>query len=122
GAVLPAAAETMSFGHVADRDWDAEWRRSLEPLRFGRRTWVCPTGKSVREPGAVVLKLDPGLAFGTGTHATTAMCLDWLDGQPLDGARVLDYGCGSGILSVAALALGAAGAVGVDNDPQALAA
>jgi len=107
---------------VADRDWDAEWRRSLKPLHFGRRLWVCPEGRACPDPAGTSLILDPGLAFGTGTHPTTAMCLEWLDGQPLDGCRVLDYGCGSGILAIAALLLGARAAIAVDIDPQALTA
>lgn len=120
GAALPGALAGITFSMVADRDWDAEWRRTLKPLRFGTRTWICPAGRTVAEPGAVSIVLEPGLAFGTGTHATTAMCLTWLDGQPLSGKRLLDYGCGSGILAVTGLALGAAGAAGVDIDPQAL--
>lgn len=89
-------------------------------MRFGRRLWICPGGQQVDVTDAVVLELDPGLAFGTGTHPTTAMCLEWLDGAPLRGRSVLDYGCGSGILALAALKLGAAHATGIDNDPQAL--
>ncbi len=112
----------VHFGIVADRDWDAEWRRSLKPLRFGRRLWVCPVGQDCPDPAGISLLLEPGLAFGTGTHPTTAMCLAWLDAQALQGARVLDYGCGSGILAIAALALGADSATAVDIDPQALVA
>ncbi len=110
----------VHFEVVADRDWDAEWRRSLKPLRFGRRLWVCPVGQDCPDPAGISLLLEPGLAFGTGTHPTTAMCLAWLDAQALPGMRVLDYGCGSGILAIAALALGARAAVAVDIDPQAL--
>lgn len=107
---------------VADRDWDADWRRQLRPLKFGRRLWVCPGEHPCPEAGGVALRMEPGMAFGTGTHPTTAMCLEWLDALDLGQQRVLDYGCGSGILAVAALALGAVAATGVDNDPQALAA
>jgi ribosomal protein L11 methyltransferase len=107
---------------VADRDWDAEWRRSLKPLRFGQRLWVCPEGRPCPDTAGLSLVLEPGLAFGTGTHPTTAMCLTWLDGQPLGRCRVLDYGCGSGILAIAALMLGAGMATAVDIDPQALTA
>lgn len=110
----------VHFEVVADRDWDAEWRKSLKPLRFGRRLWVCPLGQACPDPEGVSLMLEPGLAFGTGTHPTTAMCLGWLDAQDLKGARLLDYGCGSGILAIAALRLGAHSAVAVDIDPQAL--
>jgi len=112
----------VHFEIVADRDWDAEWRKSLKPLRFGKRLWVCPVGQDCPDPAGISLLLEPGLAFGTGTHPTTAMCLAWLDGQELHGLRVLDYGCGSGILAIAALALGAGSAVAVDIDPQALVA
>jgi ribosomal protein L11 methyltransferase len=96
----------------------------FRPMRFGARTWIVPSNQELPEEAdaasAVVIRLDPGLAFGSGTHPTTALCLAWLDGLPLAGKRVLDYGCGSGILALAALKLGAASAVGVDNDPQAL--
>lgn len=119
---LPTLAGPPRFSTVADRDWDAEWRRGLRPLRFGARLWVCPGDTDCPEPGAIVIQLDPGLAFGTGTHATTAMCLRWLDSQPLAGRTVLDYGCGSGILAVAALRLGAAAATAIDIDSQALVA
>ena len=117
-AAFPGAQ--LHFEIVADRDWDAEWRRTLKPLRFGQRLWVCPAGQACPDPAGVSVLLEPGLAFGTGTHPTTAMCLAWLDGQPLAGQRVLDYGCGSGILAIGALALGAREAVAVDIDPQAL--
>lgn len=114
----------LRFSVVADRDWDAEWRRGLKPLRFGQRLWVCPVGQACPDPAGVGVLLEPGLAFGTGTHPTTAMCLAWLDGLAaagvLAGARLLDYGCGSGILAIAALALGASAATGVDIDPQAV--
>lgn len=117
-AAFPGAR--LQFEIVADRDWDAEWRRTLKPLRFGRRLWVCPVGQACPDPAGISVLLEPGLAFGTGTHPTTAMCLTWLDRQPLADLRVLDYGCGSGILAITALALGASAAVAVDIDPQAL--
>ena len=117
-AAFPGAR--LRFEIVADRDWDAEWRRSLKPLRFGERLWVCPVGQACPDPAGVSVLLEPGLAFGTGTHPTTAMCLTWLDGQQLAGLRVLDYGCGSGILAIGSLALGASAAVAVDIDHQAL--
>ncbi len=107
---------------LRDRAWERAWMDDFHPMRFGERLWVCPSNGRVQEPGAVVLKLDPGLAFGTGTHPTTALCLRWLDSAPMDGAQVIDYGCGSGILGVAALLLGARSCHGVDNDPQALTA
>lgn len=105
-----------------DQPWERAWMDQFQPMRFGRRLWVCPSWSTIDEPDAVALRLDPGLAFGTGTHPTTALCLEWLDSQPLAGATVLDYGCGSGILAIAALLLGAERAIGVDNDPQALVA
>ena len=93
-----------------------------QPMQFGKRLWVCPSWLEPPEPDAVNLLLDPGLAFGTGTHPTTDLCLRELDGMDLAGITAVDYGCGSGILAVAALKLGASRALGVDNDPQALAA
>ncbi|MBX3724950.1 MAG: 50S ribosomal protein L11 methyltransferase [Xanthomonadales bacterium] len=115
----------VQVSRVDDRDWTRAWMDDFRPMRFGRRLWVVPSGHTLPEEAgadAVELRLDPGLAFGTGTHATTAQCLEWLDGQDLDGARVLDFGCGSGILAVAAARLGAASVIAVDNDPQALTA
>lgn len=110
------------FAQIADREWSRVWLDDWQPLRFGRRLWVAPVGAHVPEAGgdAVIVRLDPGLAFGTGTHATTALCLEWLDGRGLDGETVLDHGCGSGILAIAALRLGARFAVAADIDPQAL--
>ena len=105
---------------VADRIWEREWLRDFHAVRFGRRLWVCPRHESVADPDAVVVRLDPGLAFGTGTHESTALCLEWLDRTPLSGRRVVDYGCGSGVLAIAALKLGARRAYAFDIDPQAL--
>jgi ribosomal protein L11 methyltransferase len=106
---------------LADRDWEREWLKSFRPMRFGERLWVCPGGMRPEDGDeAVVVELDPGLAFGTGTHATTAMCLEWLESLDLRGSRVLDYGCGSGVLAIAAMRLDAAHATGIDNDPQAI--
>ncbi|HEU0224198.1 MAG TPA: 50S ribosomal protein L11 methyltransferase [Steroidobacteraceae bacterium] len=119
-AVLALPADAIRIEHLADRPWEREWLRDFRPLRFGRRLWVCPGGLQAPAADAIVLELDPGLAFGTGTHATTALCLEWLDGLALAGRRVLDYGCGSGILALAALRLGAASATAFDIDPQAL--
>ncbi|MEQ9465342.1 MAG: 50S ribosomal protein L11 methyltransferase [Haliea sp.] len=107
---------------LEDKDWEREWISHYRPMQFGERLWVCPSWLEPPEPEAVNLLLDPGLAFGTGTHPTTALCLTQLDGMSLTGCRVVDYGCGSGILAVAALKLGAARALAVDNDPQALVA
>ena len=106
---------------VEDKDWEREWMTHFHPMQFGPRLWVCPSWKEVPDPNAINLMLDPGLAFGTGTHPTTALCLRWLDQQdPLNDKEIIDYGCGSGILAIAALLLGARSAVGVDLDPQAL--
>nr|BAL57255.1 ribosomal protein L11 methyltransferase [uncultured Gammaproteobacteria bacterium] len=106
---------------LADRPWERVWLEHFKPLNFGR-LWVCPSGQSPPDPNAVYLTLDPGLAFGTGTHPTTALCLRWLAAHPLSGKSVIDYGCGSGILAVAALVLGASEALACDLDPQALTA
>lgn len=107
-----------------DRDWEREWMDDFHPLRMGERLWIVPSWHAPPEPNAVNLHLDPGLAFGTGTHPTTALCLAWLDGLAvageLQGLEVLDVGCGSGILAIAALKLGARRATGTDIDPQAL--
>ncbi|MCP1623362.1 50S ribosomal protein L11 methyltransferase [Pseudomonas nitroreducens] len=105
---------------IEDQDWERSWMDNFKPMRFGRRLWIVPSWHDAPEPEAVNLLLDPGLAFGTGTHPTTALCLEWLDGQELAGQNVLDFGCGSGILAIAALLLGAEQAVGTDIDPQAL--
>ncbi len=107
---------------LADRDWEREWLKDFGAMQFGRRLWICPTSQRVDVPDAVVVKLDPGLAFGTGTHPTTAMCLEWLDSVDLAGKTLLDYGCGSGILAIAALKLGCTRATGMDIDPQAVTA
>ncbi len=105
---------------IEDQDWERSWMDNFQPMRFGQRLWIVPSWHEAPEPDAVNLLLDPGLAFGTGTHPTTALCLEWLDGQDLAGCTVLDFGCGSGILAIAALLLGAPQAVGTDIDPQAL--
>lgn len=105
---------------LEDKDWEREWMQNYHPMRFGQRLWVCPSWREAPDKDAVNLLLDPGLAFGTGTHPTTALCLTWLDSQPLSGCRVTDYGCGSGILGIAALLLGAEHVTAIDIDPQAL--
>ncbi|QTP55515.1 50S ribosomal protein L11 methyltransferase [Billgrantia sulfidoxydans] len=109
---------------LADRDWEREWMEDFQPLRMGQRLWIVPSWHEPPDLDAVNLHLDPGLAFGTGTHPTTALCLEWLDALALagklDGVEVLDVGCGSGILAIAALKLGATTATGTDIDPQAL--
>ncbi|MBU0921338.1 MAG: 50S ribosomal protein L11 methyltransferase [Pseudomonadota bacterium] len=105
---------------IEDQDWERSWMDNFQPMRFGRRLWIVPSWHAAPEPDAVNLLLDPGLAFGTGTHPTTALCLEWLDAQPLQGQSLLDFGCGSGILAIAGLLLGAEHAVGTDIDTQAL--
>lgn len=116
GAVLPPHRIEI----LEDKDWIREWMDSYQPMRFGTRLWICPSWRTPPEPEAVNLMLDPGLAFGTGTHPTTSLCLSWLDGLDLDGKTVIDFGCGSGILGIAALLLGAKKVIAIDNDPQAL--
>jgi ribosomal protein L11 methyltransferase len=118
-AVLGLPPGCIAVEFVEDRAWEREWLADFRPMRFGRRLWVAPVGQRPEGADFVVLELDPGLAFGTGTHATTALCLEWLDGHVAGGERVLDYGSGSGILALAALKLGAATAVAWDIDPQA---
>ncbi len=116
GAELPQ----HQIEQIEDQDWERSWMDNFQPMRFGQRLWIVPSWHEAPAPEAVNLLLDPGLAFGTGTHPTTSLCLQWLDGQALEGCTVLDFGCGSGILAIAALLLGAEHAVGTDIDPQAL--
>jgi ribosomal protein L11 methyltransferase len=111
---------TLSFESVADQDWIKNWQQDLQPMQFGHHLWICPSGSQCPEPDGTVIKLDPGLAFGTGSHPTTALCLDWLAENIDPGSSVLDYGCGSGILSIAALVIGANQVLGIDFDSQAL--
>ena len=113
---------SAQFQTIADQDWERAWMDQYRPMQFGLRTWIIPWNMQAPPEAAngVIVRLDPGLAFGSGTHPTTAMCLQWLDSLELRGQTVLDFGCGSGILALAALKLGAARAVGIDNDPQAL--
>lgn len=105
---------------IEDKDWAREWMDNFHPMQFGKRLWICPSWREVPKPNAVNVMLDPGLAFGTGTHPTTALCLEWLDGLDLQDKTVIDFGCGSGILAIAALKLGAKSAIGIDIDPQAI--
>jgi len=106
--------------HLEDKQWEREWMIHFHPMRFGQRLWVCPSMQAVPDPSAVNVILDPGLAFGTGTHPTTALCLEWLDSLDLQNKILIDFGCGSGILAIAALKLGAKQAIGIDIDPQAI--
>ncbi len=114
-ALPPATVETL-----ADQDWAQAWKEHYRPLAVTPGLWICPGWITPPQPAAVNILIDPGLAFGTGTHATTLLCLRWLAGRNLAGATVIDYGCGSGILAITALRLGAARAFGVDVDPVAL--
>jgi ribosomal protein L11 methyltransferase len=125
GEPLSAPLRAARFETLADRAWEREWLKDFKPMRFGERLWICPGGQLPSEapPTAnrfVLIELDPGLAFGTGTHPTTALCLEWLDGADVADKRVIDYGCGSGILAIAAAKLGASVVSAVDIDPQAL--
>jgi ribosomal protein L11 methyltransferase len=107
---------------VEDQEWERAWMEFYKPMKFADKLWVCPTDQEQHESGTVCLTLDPGLAFGTGTHPTTALCLEWLASHDLTGKTVIDYGCGSGILAVAAILLNAKYAHAVDIDPQAITA
>ena len=105
---------------LEDQNWEQAWIERFQPMPMGKRLWICPSWREPPEPEAVNVLLDPGLAFGTGTHPTTALCLKWLDAAGLEGKVLIDYGCGSGILAIAACLLGCEKVWAVDNDPQAL--
>ena len=124
-AAVPAELVTeapQSIVPVADREWTRVWEDQFQPMQMGKRLWICPSWTPPPEADAINLLLDPGLAFGTGTHPTTAMCLRALDAASLEDTRIVDYGCGSGILGIAAALLGAQQVLGIDNDPQAITA
>ncbi|MGD9021634.1 MAG: 50S ribosomal protein L11 methyltransferase [Lysobacterales bacterium] len=114
--------QQVSFKTLEDQQWERLWLDRFEAMRFGENLWVVPGDRSPPEEAIHVLRLDPGLAFGTGTHPTTRLCLEWIDGHDFEGRIVVDYGCGSGVLGIAAALKGAAAVIAVDNDPQALAA
>ena len=120
GVALGLDPAELEVRWIADRAWEREWLREFHARRFGRRLWICPHHEQVTDPGAAVVRLDPGLAFGTGTHPTTALCLEWLDAHPPLDCEVIDYGCGSGVLALAAARLGARTVHCFDIDPQAL--
>ena len=127
GRIAAAAAETgigetldAELAEVAEQDWVRLTQAQFEPIRINERLWIVPSWHEAPDAAAINLVLDPGLAFGTGSHPTTKLCLDWLVMQVRDGDRVLDYGCGSGILALAAAKLGAAEVLGVDIDGRAL--
>ena len=125
-AGLQAVPGVERAGHirwreVGDQDWSRAWMDRFQPMKFGDHLWIVPTGMEIpADPSNIEISLDPGLAFGTGTHPTTALCLEWLDRQDVAGKRIVDYGCGSGILGIAAALKGAGEVICVDNDPQAL--
>ncbi len=119
-AIAPNQLPPWRASSVEDKAWEREWMKHFHPMRFGHRTWICPSWQSPPDSTAVNILLDPGLAFGTGTHPTTALCLEWLDQHIKGGETVIDFGCGSGILGIGALKLGAKEVWAVDNDPQAL--
>jgi ribosomal protein L11 methyltransferase len=118
---LDLPSSRIRAAHVADRAWEREWLKDFHSMRFGRRLWIVPNHEPLpAQPEAVSVRLDPGLAFGTGTHPSTALCLTWLDAHLAPGATVIDYGCGSGVLALAAARLGARAVHAFDIDPQAL--
>lgn len=119
-AILNLDQYSYKFEQLEDKDWEREWMDNFHPMQFGQRLWICPSWRPVPDPNAINVMLAPGLAFGTGTHPTTALCLKWLDSLDLKDKLVIDYGCGSGILAIAALKLGAKRVIGIDIDPQAI--
>jgi len=114
--------DRVTAERLADRDWVTAWRAHFRPMRFGRSLWIIPSGFEPPDPSATLIHLDPGLAFGTGTHPSTQLCLEWLEAADLAGRSVIDFGCGTGVLGIAAALRGAGRVMCVDNDPQALAA
>jgi ribosomal protein L11 methyltransferase len=119
-AIAPKALPDHRISPLEDKDWEREWMDNFKPMPFGERLWIVPSWTEAPQPEAINILLDPGLAFGTGTHPTTALCLQWLDEHGAEHDEIIDYGCGSGILAVAAAKLGAGHVWAVDNDPQAL--
>jgi len=118
--MAPTALPKFRIEAVEDKDWIREWMDNFHPMCFGEKLWICPSWRQPPQPDAINILLDPGLAFGTGTHPTTALCLNWLDQADVKDKTVIDYGCGSGILAIAAALLGAKKVIGIDIDPQAL--
>lgn len=113
--------DLIRWREVGDQDWERAWMEQFQPMKFGQGLWIVPSGMQVPlDRNDIEIRLDPGLAFGTGTHPTTSLCLNWLDGRNLAGWRVVDYGCGSGVLGIAAALKGASQVTCVDKDPQAL--
>lgn len=116
----PETLTTLKANNLEEQDWVRAWMDDFHPMKFGKRLWIVPSWSKPVDSNGTNILLDPGLAFGTGTHPTTALCMEWLDAHPLDDKVVIDYGCGSGILAIAAARLGAASVHCIDNDPQAL--
>jgi ribosomal protein L11 methyltransferase len=112
--------QSLLIEKIEDQDWERAWMDDFNAMQFGSKLWICPSWQTPPEPDAVNIMLDPGMAFGSGTHATTSLCLQWLEQADLNNALVIDYGCGSGVLAIASILLGAKQALGVDNDPQAV--
>lgn len=108
--------------HLEDQEWERSWMADFQAMQFGERLWICPSWQTPPDPDAINIMLDPGLAFGSGTHNTTSLCLQWLEQNCPPQTTVIDYGCGSGVLAIAAALLGASRVIAVDNDPQAIAA
>ena len=121
--VLNSALESaieINQREVQIQDWQTAWMQRFQPMQFGERLWVCPSWLTYPDPFAINIQLDPGMAFGTGTHDTTSLCLNWLTNYPLSGKTVIDFGCGSGILAIAAYFLGADKIFAIDHDAQAI--
>lgn len=118
--IAPQTLPPFRIEQLEDQAWERVWMDEFHPMRFGNRVWICPSWCEAPEKDAINIKLDPGLAFGTGTHPTTSLCLQWLDAHPPANLNVIDYGCGSGILAVAAAMLGAKHVWAIDHDPQAV--
>lgn len=115
-----AGFQLLALENLEDRAWEREWLKRFKPMQFGKRLWICPSTHELPGNDKVIVHLDPGLAFGTGSHPTTSLCLAWLDSLDLEGKTLVDYGCGSGILAIAAALLGCKKVLGIDQDPQAL--
>jgi ribosomal protein L11 methyltransferase len=112
--------DSLQIEKLEDQAWERSWMQDFKPMQFGRRLWICPSWETAAIDDAITIMMDPGLAFGSGTHPTTGLCLEWLDQADLQGLDVIDYGCGSGVLAIAAALLGARQVIAVDNDPQAI--
>ena len=121
-SALPVWQEVQSsqWEVLEDQDWVRAWMENYHPMQFGKSLWICPTNIEPPNPDAINIMLDPGLAFGSGTHPTTALCLEYLEQKIQGGEKIIDFGCGSGILAIAAVKLGASNAIGTDHDPQAV--